>query len=1328
MSPRAIRRLLPMLVIAILVAQLAAATLPQGTGTGTVTPLPDDDPSPGTWGYLENGGQVDPAVRLYTWNPDGGVAFTDTGIIMTLVDPGNDLGCNVRLEFLDAAATFPEGREPVPGVTNFLRGNDPAQWQRDLHTYTRVVYRDLWRDIDLVYRVEAGRAKYELVLRPGADPADVLFGLSGHQDIAIDARGDLVISTVAGIIRDTGLVAFYADEPGTTVECTFRILDDDTYGFSPGDFDPTRTLVIDPLVYSTFVGGGIGELEVPNAGVVVDAAGRALVAGQTNTTDFPVTAGAFQPSNAGGGTDLFVLRMSADGSDTEWATYLGGSGADFPYDIAVDGSGLPVVVGRTNSTDFPTTPGSIDPSHTGADHEGFLFKLDANGNSLVYSTYLGGNNTDELTAVVLDDADNVYVAGNTLSKDLPVSAGAVFPNHTGFSFDAFIAKIGSDGTSIEHLTHLGGAKWDVAVAIDVDDQGWVYVGGETISTDFPVTNNSFQQNLTNNLTRDGFIAKVSPTMDTLGWATYVGGTFNDYVEFIHVDGNGSVYAAGDTESGDFPVTNNSFQTLHEGVVDSFILRMAANGSQLEYSTYVGGSDRDYCEGFAVDDAGRACLVGSTISANFPTMTGVQQELLAGKFDAFLFRLEFDGATPIYSTYVGGSEWDLANGLAMDADGDAYLVGATDSTDYPTTAGAYQETHGGRVDVFITKLDLFLDTERPVSVPGTDMVVEQHDTVDFDGGASTDNVAVVNWTWELTYYGTDEVVWGPTFSWTFDIAGKYYVYLTVRDAVGLTDRQWVSVFVNDTTAPFAVAPGDVQGQQHWEITLDGGASNDNVEVTVHTWTFTYAGEEKVLTGEKVNFVFDEAGVFHITLTVADAAGNTDTDSLTVTIIDITPPDLVVAEHLVYVDQHEVVRFDATASTDNVRITNISWQFVYAGAPIVLYGHEPTFRFDNAGTYSATITAEDANGNRAFDEVWVTVADITSPVAVGGTDVTIDQGGVVTLDASGSSDNVGIVDWEWTVVLGEEESRFSGVHNAFTFLAAGTFPVTLNVTDAAGNADTDRFTVRVRDITPPEAVGGENKVVGQGDSITFDGTASADNVGIVSYTWTLSLGTSEDTFHEANFTYRFTIVGIYQLSLQVFDGSGLSDRDQMIIVVLDTEAPVADAGFDQEVDLDGAVRFDATNSTDNIGIVRLVWTFNYNQAQEELEGINPSFTFQLQGTYTITLAVTDEAGNTGTDTVSVTVVSDEQVGGGGGASGGLGGSLLWVIIAVVLVVVVVAVVVLARSRDGKEEEGSGDGGGDMGWAPTEDEKRSRGDKGTEGDAEGDAGDGAGVQGDK
>jgi PKD repeat protein len=1321
MDPKASPRSLPLLIALVLIAQLALVAAPaQVDDTGPDGP--DRTLPTGIRGFLENGGQVDPAVEYYAWNNGGGVALGTDGAFVTLVDGERGLGTSVRVAFVGAREASPEGREALPGITSFIRGDDPATWRTGLLTYRQVVYRELWQGIDLVYRVEGGSVKYDLVLAPGSDPGDVAFRLSGHRGVTVDGRGDLVVSTDAGLWRDAGLVAYYGDEPSSRVDCRFVLLDGDTYGFRLGDVDRSRPVVIDPLVYSTFVGGGAGEVEEPTAGVEVDASGRALLAGQAETTDFPVTTGAFQTSNAGGGTDLFCLRLSADGSDVEWATYVGGTGAEYPYDLALDASGRPVVVGRTNSTDLPTVPGSLNTTHTGDDHEGFFLKLNAQGTSLVLSSYLGGNNTDEVVAVAVDASGDLVLAGNTLSPDLPVTAGVAFPNHTGLTFDAFVARVSGDGSTLEALTYLGGTKWDVVLAIDVDDAGAVYLGGETISTDFPSTNGSFQEQLANNLTRDGFIAKLAANLTNVTWATYMGDMFDDFVEFVQVADDGSVYAAGDTDSGGFPVTNGSFQEVHQGATDAFILHLAANGSQLEYSTLFGGTDEDYCEGLHVDGDGVVTIVGSTSSPDLPTILGVQQEDKAGKFDAFLFRLDADGSTPLYCTYLGGTEWDLANGLDVDDDGDVYIAAATDSTDFPTTSGAFQETHGGQVDVTVTKLDLFLDREPPVARPGTDMIIEQHDTVDFDGSASSDNVGVVNWTWELTYDDVDRVIYGPTFSWTFDLAGKYYIYLTVRDAVNLTDRQWVSVYVNDTEAPVAIAPADVQGQQHWTVTLDGGASHDNVGVEVYTWTFAYGDDNETLTGRKVDFTFDLAGVFEITLTVVDAHGNTASDTLTVTIMDITPPDLVLVQEDIEVDQHARVRFDASPSTDNVRITNITWQFVYAGSPIVLYGHTPDFTFDRAGRYTVTIMAEDANGNRAFGEAGVTVADTEHPVAVAGSDVTIDQGEVVDLDASGSTDNVGIVDWLWSVDVGGEISNFSGIRNAFTFNAAGTFSVALTVVDAAGNTATDSFTVHVRDITPPVAVAGESMFIAQGDEVTFDGGASSDNVGVTSWNWLLVRGTDIGPFTGPSFSHVFDTVGTYTVKLQVFDASGLSATDEITVVVLDTEAPSAEAGPDVEVDLDTTVHLNGSASADNVGIVDWTWTFNYNQEEKELTGPDASFAFELQGTYLITLTVTDEAGNAASDTVNVTVVSDETIGGGGDGPGGVN-FLIWIAILVVVLVIVAALVLAARRGRGGDGEAD-----DMGWAPTEDEIKARDTSTTEGAQEGHGSRRPGAPGDK
>ena len=212
-------------------------------------------------GFLENGGQVDDdRVRFYSWNPSGGIALADGGVIMTVVDGTAGLGANVVLEFDGASSSGAEGKDPLPGVTNILKGQDPSEWRKDLRTYREVVYPDLYPGIDLVYRLADGRLKYDLVLRPGSDISEFRVLVSGHEAMDIDPSGDLVIGTAAGPLRDGGLVAFYANDPGTTLDCAFDLLGEDAFGFSLGTYDRARTVVIDPVIYSTFVGGTAGEL------------------------------------------------------------------------------------------------------------------------------------------------------------------------------------------------------------------------------------------------------------------------------------------------------------------------------------------------------------------------------------------------------------------------------------------------------------------------------------------------------------------------------------------------------------------------------------------------------------------------------------------------------------------------------------------------------------------------------------------------------------------------------------------------------------------------------------------------------------------------------------------------------------------------------------------------------------------------------------------------------------------------------------------------------------------------------------------------------------
>jgi hypothetical protein len=370
-----------------------------------------------------------------------------------------------------------------------------------------------------------------------------------------------------------------------------------------------------------------------------------------------------------------------------YSTYLGGSADDWGMAITVDAAGEAYVTGRTASTDFPT----LNPYQTdNGNWDVFVTKLNSSGSTLIYSTYLGGSNSEESWDIVLDDAGAAYVTGYTQSADFPT----VNPYQTDQGgYDAFVVKLGNNGSSLVYSSYLGGSAADYGEDIAVDAAGAMYVAGRTASTNFP-TLNPYQ---TDQGGTDAFVTKLNSSGSSLVYSTYLGGSSTDESWDMVIDAAGAVYVMGTTESSDFP-TLNPFQT-NQGGVDVFITKLNNSGSSLVYSTYLGGNSDDYGKSIAVDAAGAAYVTGGTDSPNFPTLNAYQTD--QGGYDVFITKLNSSGSSPVYSTYLGGGLRDFGRGIALDATGDAYVTGYTYSTDFPLLYN-YQ-TFQGVYDVFVTKL-------------------------------------------------------------------------------------------------------------------------------------------------------------------------------------------------------------------------------------------------------------------------------------------------------------------------------------------------------------------------------------------------------------------------------------------------------------------------------------------------------------------------------------------------------------------------------------------------------------------------------------------------
>jgi hypothetical protein len=618
------------------------------------------------------------------------------------------------------------GVDELAGTSNYFIGNDAAKWRTSVPTYAKVKYEGIYPGIDLLYYGNQRQLEYDFIVAPGANPHRIAFDVRGAKHIRRDEQGDLVLTMKTGEdeIRWHKPVV-YQQKDGTRQEIAahYVITDTNRVRFELAKYDASRPLYIDPLIYSTYLGGSLADA---GYGIAVDSAGNAYVTGWTESTNFPTTPGAFQTvCNGGVGCsthgDAFVTKLNPTGSALVYSTYLGGSDTDVGFDIAVDSSGNAYVTGETYSTDFPTK-NPLQPTYGGANPywgDAFVTKLNPTGSALVYSTYLGGSGGEVGTRIAVDGAGHAYVTGETTSNDFPTK-NPLQPTNGG-STDVFVAKINAAGSALVYSTYLGGSGSDAGNSIAVDSTGNAYVTGITESNDFPTTPGAFQTlcNGGSGCVQTGFVVEINAAGSALVYSTYLGGSVFDVGTGIAVDSAGHAYVIGSTSSNDFP-TKNPLQAAKGGVWTAFVAKLNPVGSALVYSTYLGGSAYDYGRDIAVDSSGNAYVTGATHSTDFPTTPGARQTICSGgtgdclkNGDAFVAKLNPAGSALLYSSYLGGSSGDFGSGIAVDSLGNACVTGLTGSTHFPTK-NPLQATYGGGGDAFVTKIDMMVVTTTTLS--------------------------------------------------------------------------------------------------------------------------------------------------------------------------------------------------------------------------------------------------------------------------------------------------------------------------------------------------------------------------------------------------------------------------------------------------------------------------------------------------------------------------------------------------------------------------------------------------------------------------------------
>ncbi len=672
--------------------------------------------------FVENRGQFRSEVRYGVKGPELTGYFGPREIEVAAGDS------RIRVSFPGgnpAPAIEPMGSSGAR--INFLIGA-PGQWRTDLPAWDAVAYRGLFPGVDLIYSSSRNSLKSTFIVSPGADPAAIRLRYEGAAP-RIDANGALVLSAAAGEFRENPPVLYQEiDGRQTPVDGEFRIGRDGAIGFRVGSYDPARPLIIDPVLsYSTFLGGSsldaITSIAVDNLGnayvagwttssdlptvnparaqesgsvdafvaklgpggdtliyctylggvgddrafaIAIDTAGDAYVTGWTASVNFP-TASPAQFSLAGG-KDAFVAKLNPAGNGLLFSTFLGGGGTDSGNAIAVDAAGSAYVAGSTYSSNFPVL--SAYQNALRGPQNAFVSKLASSG-TLVYSTYLGGNDNDSAAGIAVDSAGNAYVAGGTTSTNFPTASAVQAAS--GGGQDAFIAKLNPTGNGLIYSTYLGGSggvagATEAATGIAVDATGAVYVTGATSSTNFPVTPGAIQPASLGG--GDAFVTKLNPAGSAWVYSTYLGGSSVDYASGIAVDFLGYASIAGYTASSDY-WSLNAVQAGDAGLYNAFVTKLNPAGTSLVYSTYLGGSSSDSATAVAADALGNVFVAGLAQSTNFPVLNALET-INGGSYGGFVSKISPGWIAGVFSNGFWYIDRNRSGGFDGTAAGDQIL--------------------------------------------------------------------------------------------------------------------------------------------------------------------------------------------------------------------------------------------------------------------------------------------------------------------------------------------------------------------------------------------------------------------------------------------------------------------------------------------------------------------------------------------------------------------------------------------------------------------------------------------------------------------------------
>ena len=752
----------------------------------------------------------------------------------------------------------------------------------------------------------------------------------------------------------------------------YEITSKNAVSFQVGVYDNTEPLIIDPvLAYSTYLGGSGSEA---GHGIAVDSAGSAYVIGPTSSTNFPT----HNPMQGSGRS--FVTKLSPDGGSFVYSTFIGSpTGISNPLGIAVDASGSAYVTGQTCASDFPTVNPAQGTNAGGCD--AFAAKLSPTGDSLIYSTYLGGSAQDMARGIAVDSDGAAYLTGLTFANNFPTTPGSFQPTKpTPCCFttsDAFVAKLSPAGNGLIYSSYLGGADLDSANSIAVDAGGNAYVTGTTFAANFP-TANAFQ--VTKAGFQDVFVTKVSANGSNLIYSTYLGTPGADFGNGIVVDSTGSAYVTGVGGPG-FPVVNPITST---GAI--FVTKFSPSGTSLVYSTRHGGSGSQ-SRAIALDESGNVYITGITTASDFPTVNPIQGSL-AGDADSFVTKISAAGDAFVYSTYLGGSASEFSStdqgDIAVDGAGNAYVTGMTRSTNFPT-ANALQPANAGSLDAFVAKLGSEIPNAVPIAVTDTAVINEDNavtiDVLSNDSDPNgdpltfsaitqgTNGSVAINLDSTLTYTPSPNFFGIDSFTYTIDdghggtAIGMVNVTIDqVNDAPTAADS--AAALNEDTQIEITLTASDIDSSS-LNFILVNGPVNGSLSPIV---------DGKVIYTPDPNY----SGSDCLTFMVNDGILGSNVAAVSVTVAPLPDPPVLAMIGDQIITEGALLSLTLSATDPDGEQLSFSASGLPDGATLdpATGAFSWTPNNEQAGTYSVTFSVADPTGRSASETIAITVANVVT----------------------------------------------------------------------------------------------------------------------------------------------------------------------------------------------------------------------------------------------------------------------------------------------------------------------------------------------------------------